>query len=176
MLHSVDDVLALLAQGTTAFDEPELDVLSHSLQCGAILQAEHPGDGELIVAGLVHDIADAERPARHTAHEESGAELVAGLFGTRVAHLVAMHVPAKRYLVATDPAYRSRLSARSVETLVLQGGDLTDDEIARMQADPDLDAMLTLRRADERAKDPAAKVPSLDSWRPFFETYARQTK
>ncbi len=176
MLASVGDVLALLAQGSAAFDEPDLDVLSHSLQCGAILKAEQPGDHELIAAGLLHDIADAEQPARHTAHEERGAALVEGLFGVRVAHLVRMHVPAKRYLVATDPEYRAQLSDRSVATLAAQGGDLTADEVARMQADPELDAILTLRRADERAKDPNASVPGLESWRAFLETYARQTK
>jgi predicted HD phosphohydrolase len=173
MLTSVDEVLALLAQGTSAFDEPELDVLSHSLQCGEILRAEHPDDNELVIAGLLHDIADAERPARHTAHEERGAELVAGLFGERVAHLVAMHVPAKRYLVATDPEYRGRLSARSIETLSLQGGDYDADEIARLREDPDLDAILTLRRADERAKEPGARVAPLESWRGYL---GRQTK
>jgi predicted HD phosphohydrolase len=176
MLTSVDEVLALLAQGTSAFDEPELDVLSHSLQCAAILRAEHPDDVALIVAGLVHDIADAERPAQHDAHEERGAALVEAVFGARVAHLVRMHVPAKRYLVATDPAYRTRLSDRSVETLARQGGNLDAGEIARMQADPDLDAILTLRRADERAKDPHARVAPLESWRALLEAYTRQTK
>ena len=40
-------------------------------------------------------------------------------------------------------------------------------------ADPDRDAILELRRADERAKDPAARVPDLESWRTLLAEVAR---
>ena len=69
---------------------------------------------------------------------------------------------AKRYLVTTDPAYRGRLSPRSAETLATQGDALADAELAALAADPDLAAILELRRADERAKDPDALVAGLD--------------
>ncbi len=39
--------------------------------------------------------------------------------------------------------------------------------------DPDLAAILDLRRADERAKDPNAHVPGLDSWNAALESLAR---
>ena len=81
------------------------------------------------------------------------------LLGARVARLVGAHVVAKRYLVATDPAYRSQLSVRSVETLAEQGDALDDDELARLASDPDLDAILALRRADERAEGSARFGP-----------------
>ena len=79
--------------------------------------------------------------------------------GARVAHLVGAHVIAKRYLVTTDPAYRNQLSVRSVETLAQQGDALADADLAALGDDPDLAAILDLRRADERAKDPTARVP-----------------
>ena len=60
----IDDLLALLARGEGVYDEPGIDGLFHALQCGAILQASHPTDPELAVAGLVHDIADIAFPAR----------------------------------------------------------------------------------------------------------------
>ncbi|MGQ0823920.1 MAG: HD domain-containing protein [Actinomycetota bacterium] len=148
-------------------------MLSHSLQCAAILAAEHPNADELVAAGLVHDIADAATPDDHRHHDERGAALVGPLLGPRVARLVGAHVLAKRYLVTTEPAYRGTLSHRSIETLRAQGDDLADDELARLASDPDLDAILTLRRADERAKTPGARVPALDSWRPLLERVAR---
>ncbi len=172
-LATVDDLLALLGQGDRAFDEPRLDALSHALQCGALLRAEHPSDPELAVAGLVHDISDIADPADHRDHDGRGAKLVAPLLGERVARLVGAHVVAKRYLVATDPAYRSQLSVRSVETLADQGDHLDETACAALEADPDLDAILALRRADERAKDPHASVPGLDSWRALLEQVAR---
>ena len=79
---------------------------------------------------------------------------------------------AKRYLVATDPAYRAQLSPRSIETLALQGGALDGDDLATLAAHPDLDAILTLRRADERAKDPHATPAGLESWRALLAEIA----
>ncbi len=172
-IGSVAELVALLARGSTIRDEPEIDGLAHALQCGALLRAEHPDDPELAVAGLVHDIADVVNPDDHTDHDRRGAALVGGLLGDRVAHLVGAHVIAKRYLVTTDPAYRSQLSRRSVETLALQGDALADADLAALGKDPDLAAILELRRADERAKDPTARVPELDAWSEMLESLAR---
>src|SRR5262245_57166340 len=166
-IASVDELVELLARGSAVRDEPELDGLAHALQCAAILRAEHPDDAELAVAGLVHDISDIAHPDDHTDHDRRGAALVEQLLGPRVARLVGAHVVAKRYLVTTDPAYRGQLSRRSIETLAAQGDALADTELAALSADPDRDAILELRRADERAKDPNARVPGLDSWRPL---------
>jgi predicted HD phosphohydrolase len=171
-IGSVGELVELLARGATIRDEPHIDGLAHALQCGALLRAEHPDDPELAVAGLVHDIADVVYPD-HTDHDRRGAALVRPLLGERVAHLVGSHVIAKRYLVTTDPAYRNQLSVRSVETLALQGDALADGELDALGADPDLAAILDLRRADERAKDPNARVPGLETWNATLESLAR---
>ncbi len=172
-IGSVAELVELLARAATVRDEPEIDGLAHALQCGALLRADHPDDPELAVAGLVHDIADVVYPDDHTDHDRRGAELVRELFGERVAHLVGAHVIAKRYLVTTDPGYRNVLSVRSVETLAMQGDALADTDLAALGDDPDLAAILDLRRADERAKDPTARVPGLDSWGATLESLAR---
>jgi predicted HD phosphohydrolase len=170
---SVDELLTLLSRGDGVFDEPEIDGLFHALQCGANLRASHPNDTDLAVAGLVHDIADIAFPHDHGDHATRGAALIEPLLGARVARLVGAHVEAKRYLVATDPEYRGRLSPRSIETLRMQGDAFDAADIARLAAHPDLAAILALRRADERAKDPAATPPDLDTWRPLLEETAR---
>jgi predicted HD phosphohydrolase len=170
---SVDDLLTLLARGDGVFDEPAVDGLAHALQCGARLRTEHPDDPELAVAGLVHDIADIAHPDDHRDHALRGAEMIKPLLGPRVAKLVGWHVKAKRYLVATDATYREQLSPRSVETLLQQGDALDDDGIKALAADPDIEAILTLRRADEGAKDPYGAPPGLEAWRPLLEQVAR---
>jgi predicted HD phosphohydrolase len=170
---NVDELLALLATGNTVYDEPDVDALSHALQCGALLLESHPRDVELAVAGLVHDISDIATPDDHSAHDQRGAALVAPLLGDRVAKLVGAHVVAKRFLVTTDPSYRAQLSARSIETLHAQGEMLTDEEVARLRNDPDINAIVALRRADERAKDVNAQPPGLETWAPLLEDVAR---
>jgi predicted HD phosphohydrolase len=169
---NVDDLLAMLARGDEVYDEPDIDALSHALQCGAVLREWYPDDLELAVAGLVHDISDIATPDDHRDHDQRGAELVAPLLGARVAKLVGAHVVAKRFLVTTDPSYRSQLSARSIETLELQGETLDDLAVARLRRDPDLDAILALRRADEQAKDRDARPPGLDTWRALLVAVA----
>jgi len=173
--RDVDALLSLLARGSERFDEPDLDVLAHSLQCAAILGLEHPDDPELVAAGLVHDVADA-LPGGHDDHARRGAELVAELLGARVARLVAAHVDAKRYLVTTERGYADALSARSAQTLRHQGGSMSATEAARFARRPDLEAILALRRADERAKRPGAVVPGLDHWRGVLEACRDRTR
>lgn len=169
---TVDELLAILATGAGVHDEPDVDGLSHALQCGDVLRTEQPADPELAAAGLVHDIADIAFPGDHRDHAQRGAALVEPLLGERVARLVGAHVDAKRYLVATDSAYRASLSVRSIDTLHEQGDAMTSAEIARFDADPDAAAYVTLRRADERAKRTNASPPTLDTWRPLLESVA----
>jgi predicted HD phosphohydrolase len=172
-VSSVDELIAVLARGTGVYDEPDVDGLSHALQCGELLRLEHGADPELSVAGLVHDISDIAYPGDHGDHARRGAALVEPLLGPRVARLVGAHVDAKRYLVATDPSYRTALSPRSIETLAQQGDALDDRGIGALAADPDLGAILALRRADERAKEVDARPAALETWRGVLESVAR---
>jgi gamma-butyrobetaine dioxygenase len=73
--------------------------------------------------------------------------------------------------VTTDATYRAQLSPRSIETLRSQGDLLTAAEVARLERDVDFDAIVALRRADERAKDPDARVPLLPTWRASLERH-----
>ena len=152
-------------------EEPGLSELDHGLQCAAELKAAAPKDVELQIAGLLHDVAHG--PAYAETHHLVGAEAIRGLLGDRVAQLVALHVEAKRYLVSTDPAYRARLSPVSIQTLALQGGDMSDEEVAAFEAQSAWRDGLMLRRADEAAKTPGRVVPGLQAWLPILRDLGR---
>jgi len=169
----VDQLLETLE---TLREEPGDDVVpakAHLLQTAELLAASHPDDPELVAAGLVHDIA-AALGHRDEAHEFAGAHLVTPLFGTRVGALVAGHVDAKRYLVATEAAYSSVLSADSTFSLRAQGGAMDDAEISSFESRADWRAMLALRRADDAAKVPGARVRPVVEWRGLLETTAKR--
>jgi predicted HD phosphohydrolase len=172
---NVDELCALLLEGASRDDEERLDLLAHALQCADLLATRAPGDVELQIAGLVHDVGTVVDPRMMSTHAGRGGALVAPVLGSRVGRLVSLHADAKRYLVATDPGYRARLSARSLETLVEQGDVMDDTEVAAFAALDDLDAVLTLRRADDDAKVPGRAVPGLDRWRPVLEQRALTT-
>jgi gamma-butyrobetaine dioxygenase len=100
----------------------------------------------------------------------AGAEFARSRLGERAAWVIAQHVPAKRYLVATDPAYHARLSPASVASLKVQGGPMDEDEVAEFAAHPLAADAVALRRWDDAAKDPDAPVLSMPA---LLEAHAR---
>jgi len=176
-LATTDELFALLEQCAGFYDSlgddgDPLPVLDHSLQCAVLLADERPDDLELQVAGLVHDVGHRLQPGAAAAHAVIAADAVRGLLGERVAALVELHVPAKRYLVTVDPAYRDTLSDGSTVSLARQGGELSAAERAALEADPHLADALSLRRCDERAKVVGLEVDGLARRRPVVEHVA----
>ena len=138
----------------------------HALQAAALAEAQGES-AALIVAALVHDIGHmvhdlGEDPAASgidDRHEALGAVWLAQYFKPDVTEPVRLHVPAKRYLCASDPTYFSQLSADSVRSLALQGGPMSRDEVGEFERNAYADAAVRLRRLDEAAKNPAASTP-----------------
>ena len=168
---TVEEIIAACEsmQGLPYDGEP-VDQLQHALQCADIARRE-VGDPEFVVAALLHDIARApavagipyDGPREH--HGESAARWLTPRVGQRVAWLAERHVAAKRYLVATDPAYRECLSDVSARTLAAQGGAMGDSEVREFEAHPDHGLAVRLREIDDRGKAPGVVVPGLDSYR-----------
>jgi predicted HD phosphohydrolase len=168
---TVDELLDQLAHLVEAAGETEgLTELDHGLQCAFELSQMVPDDTELQVAGLVHDIGHQSAP--DDLHGKVGGEMVRAALGDRVAALVAGHVPAKRYLVVSDPAYGTVLSDVSVLSLEFQGGPMSDEEAADFEATPYWEEAVLLRRADDAAKVPGREVPTLDHWVPLIREVA----
>jgi predicted HD phosphohydrolase len=170
--RNADELIAHLELlGRTPSCEGEgLTELDHGLQCAALLETSAPGDLELQVAGLVHDLAHPWDGPGQPRHATMGADAVRALLGDRVAELIVGHVPAKRYLVAVDPHYFALLSADSVMTLEAQGGPMDDVEVAEFETDPHHRGMVALRIADDGAKVVGASVPGLDHWTPVIRS------
>lgn len=141
-----------------------VDQLAHARQCaGHALEAG--ADDELVVASLLHDVGRARLVSTRypgLPHELAGARFCDGTLPPRVSWLVAAHVPAKRYLVATDPLYRHTLSPASINSLEPQGGAMDPDEVDAFARHPWAEQAVALRRWDEAAKDPGADAPALD--------------
>ncbi|MBA4863216.1 HD domain-containing protein [Streptomyces sp. PSKA54] len=171
-LRSVDELMELLYACRGAWDTPDrtgdpVDLHDHALQTAALLRRSHPSDKELQVAGLVHDIGYLLRPGDEARHADHAAHAIRPLLGHRVARLVRLHVPAKRYLAATDPWHG--LSPQSTFTLQLQGGAMTPAEARAFECDPMAEDAVTLRQADDAAKVPGVNAGIMEDWRPVLE-------
>jgi predicted HD phosphohydrolase len=152
------------------YDGEPVDQLQHALQCAWLARCTG-GDDEFVVACLLHDVARAPAvagvayDAEGEHHGEAGARWLAPRVGERAAWLAEQHVPAKRYLVATDPSYREQLSEVSARTLRAQGGPMSAAEVEAFSSEPDWEAAVALRRIDDRGKVVGLEVPGLEAYR-----------
>ena len=150
--------------------------VEHALQCAALAEAAD-APSTLIAAALLHDIGHlihdlGDSPAARgidDRHEALGGKWLAQWFGEAVTEPVHLHVKAKRYLTATDPAYLATLSAGSVRSLELQGGPFTPELAVGFIGLPHAADAVRLRRWDEGAKVAGRKTPDLAHFRPYLE-------
>ena len=180
--RSVDEVLELYVRwGSDPYDE-ELSQLDHALQTAALAAAEGSSD-ELVAAALLHDVGHllelgarggrGELPATDCDHESVGARYLTGLFGPGVTGPIALHVRAKRYRCAVEPAYLDGLSSGSRRSLELQGGVADTAEVESFEANPGHADAVRLRGWDDGGKLPAHTVPGLEHYRELLERLVR---
>lgn len=155
---------------------------AHALQ-SADLAREQGLPPRLVVACLLHDIGHmvhelGEHPAAKGVddhHEQLGADWLSRYFGPEVTEPVRLHVQAKRYLCAVEPDYLSKLSKDSIESLALQGGPMSDTEVAAFRMTEGWKDALQVRRIDELAKDPDRRPPDFIDFAPEVLSLASLT-
>ena len=176
-----DKIITLFrTRGDATYGGERLSQTDHALQCA--LAAERAQVPEaLIVASLLHDIGhllheageDAAERGIDARHEDLGAEWLRDWFGPAVTEPVRLHVPAKRYLCAIDPAYAAGLSAASIASLRVQGGPMTGAERAAFQALAFHAEAVSLRRFDDAGKVRGLPVPDIETYRPRIAAQVR---
>ena len=169
----VDKLLELYRQaGNQEYHGERVSQLEHALQT-AQQAADAGGSDEEIIAALLHDIGhiwpDDDSVVTGVGvveHDRIGSEVLLGLgFSEGVAQIVAGHVAAKRYLVANDQEYASKLSDVSVESLRLQGGPMSAEESTLFSQAPWAKEKLRVRVWDDQAKTPGTQVSGLETYR-----------
>jgi [1-hydroxy-2-(trimethylamino)ethyl]phosphonate dioxygenase len=175
-----DALFAIYAQrGSVSYFGEAVSMSEHSLQAGHFAQARNAPDA-LVVAALLHDIghlietvpddiADWKTDAHH---EIAGSRWLTAHFGSEVCEPVRLHVPAKRYLCATDPAYFGQLSAASVLTLNLQGGPMSPAEARAFEAEPYWREAIVVRQCDDQGKIAGLRTPDFSHYRNLIEHLA----
>jgi gamma-butyrobetaine dioxygenase len=173
----VDRIIELFTErGTGLYFGEAVTETEHALQSAHL--AEVAGaDRELVAAALLHDVGhllhnlgeDFADRGLDDRHEEGGAAWLGRHFGPAVADPVRLHVAAKRYLCAVEPAYHAGLSVVSRRSLERQGGPFTPDEVRAFRSEPHWERAVALRRWDDAAKVPGLAVPGLEHYRPLLE-------
>lgn len=142
--------------------------LEHAMQCAHYATEEFPDNAAIILGAFLHDVGhmvllkrDAEginiendyNNLGALNHETVGYNYLTDLgFPEEVTSLGQNHVLTKRYLVSKYEDYYNKLSDASKQTLVLQGGKLTEEEIKQFERNPNKDLYIKMRNWDDKAK------------------------
>ena len=175
-----DEIIRLFEEhGNEDYDGEPVSQSSHMIQCAMLAMEE--GDLDITIGAFLHDIGHLLKHAMHTEsmanfgvvnHEGVGAAYLKERgFSERVCAIVANHVAAKRYLVATDELYALKLSPASKETLKWQGGPMNNDEVTAFKQHPFFNDIIKVRLWDEKAKDYTIPVLSLSYFKHLTATY-----
>lgn len=162
-------------RGAESYLGEPVTMSQHMLQAAQRAESEGAGD-ELIAAALLHDIGHytsefgpySPEDTNDNHHEAAGARVLEPFFPPLVTQAVRLHVAAKRYLCAIEPAYWNALSMASKHSLQLQGGPMSADEAAAFRAQPFHEQAVRVRRWDDAGKDPAVATPAFEHYAPLL--------
>ncbi len=147
----------------------------------AAMNAEKNNESvEIIIACLLHDIGHLlifngnTQPMGNLGvmnHESEGANFLRKLgYPEIIPTLVESHVKTKKYL-ARNKDYYDKLSEASKQTLVYQGGVMSDEEAKEYENHPNFKDFLKIRKYDEQAKVPNLEIKSLDYYESMITDY-----
>jgi [1-hydroxy-2-(trimethylamino)ethyl]phosphonate dioxygenase len=175
-----EEILAIFQRhGSSAYFGESVSMTEHALQA-AYFARTAAAPTALIVAALLHDIghlvddvsSDIADWTVDAHHEQVGGRWLAERFPPEVSEPVRLHVPAKRFLLATDAGYFANLSPASVVTLKLQGGPMAAHEVAKFQSEPFYKEAVRVRQWDDQGKVAGLKTPELSDYRALIEEVA----
>lgn len=180
-MHSTTlEIVALFNHhGGSQYGHEAVTQLQHALQA-AWLAEKSGADADLISAALLHDVGhllhdlpdDAPDLGVDDRHEMLGERWLTDRFAPSVVEPVRLHVDAKRYLCAVEPAYYEKLSPPSIQSLKLQGGPMNAEEKAKFEANAHYERAVRLRRWDDEAKDSTLQTPSIEYFARFLDQSA----
>jgi len=176
----VDEILTLFKKrGASAYFGERVSMSEHALQAAHFAQLE-AAPPALVIAALLHDVGhlleqvpdEIEDWTVDVRHEEVGSRWLAQRFSADVSEPVRLHVPAKRYLCATDAKYFQKLSTASVHTLKLQGGPMTPPEIMLFETEPYYKKAVCVRHWDDRGKVAGLSTAGIEDYGALIESMA----
>ena len=140
----------------------------HMLQ-SAYYAEQKNSSAEIITATLLHDFGhlilglpeDITEKGIDGYHEDIGAKFLAPYFPKKIIDGIVLHVQAKRYMCTVKPKYHDQLSQASQDTLAVQGGVMSPQEVAIFEQQPFYKDALQVRLFDDLGKQEHLDHPDL---------------
>lgn len=173
--NNINNIFSLYTNyGNNDYIGEEVSQIEHMLQAAQLALNDNQNP-EVILAGLFHDIGhllafdennNSNLETNHLGtldHEKHGANYLRNLnFPEIIPQLIENHVKAKKYLAFKNPDYINKLSSASRQTLVEQGGIMSEKEANEFEKCEIFELSIQLRKYDEMAKEKNFKTESLD--------------
>lgn len=162
----------ITVNGQTNYDEM-VTQYQHAVQSAFLAKSQGFGE-EMVTAALLHDLGHllADEHDNHDAflqedlnHEQLAATYLKDQFSDKVLDPIRLHVNAKRYICTTDKAYYETLSNASKKSFAVQGGFMSETEVAEFEKEIHYKEAVTLRHWDDRAKQSEIIVPLIETYR-----------
>jgi [1-hydroxy-2-(trimethylamino)ethyl]phosphonate dioxygenase len=176
-MNVTDEIVGIFQKrGSEAYFGERVSMTEHALQAAYFARAD-AAPPSLIVAALLHDIGhlvedvpdDIADWTTDAHHEQVGSRWLAARFVPQISEPVRLHVPAKRYLCATDAGYFAKLSPASVITLKLQGGPMSKREVAKFETEAFHREAVRVRQWDDAGKVAGLVTPTLVDYRAMID-------
>jgi phosphonate degradation associated HDIG domain protein len=156
-------------KGHSEYGGEAVTQLEHALQAATLAINDNASDF-LITAALLHDIGhllhelpdNAPDHGIDDVHEVLAYKYLSKYFPDEVVIPVQLHVEAKRYLCYKSEAYYNELSETSKQSLRLQGGVMTNNELDAFEKNKFFNEAIQLRKWDDLAKNPMMTTPNID--------------
>ena len=160
---------ATLAKNTSHSDEVVCAAFLHDI--GHMLVSRDFHLEKMVTNGIDYGVKNHERVGAIFAYEVTES--------LTISNLINNHVIAKRYMAGKYPHYHDTLSPASRQTLKFQGGPLTKEEQVELERDPLFPIYISMRRWDDKAKDPNLEIPQQEIngfWNMLQGVIERNTK
>ena len=160
--------LLFARHGWAQYSGEPVTQLEHALQTAHL--AEQSGASDVLVSAcLLHDLGHLLNEQGDTptlrgvddTHQYFALPFLRGVLPDAALDAIKLHVDAKRYLCAVNPAYRDRLSEDSKRSLALQGGVFDAAQAASFLGRPGARDAVLLRQWDDLAKQAGLATPPL---------------
>ncbi|VVU94342.1 hypothetical protein CPAV1605_64 [seawater metagenome] len=181
--NKLDTIFNLYLQhGNEDYIGESLSQTNHMIQAAMLAEDELQGP-EIVLAALFHDIGQLVKKTEQIGnfgnknHEKIGYDFLINTgFTYPIPDLVFNHVKAKRYLTYKYPEYQSNLTLASQQTLLAQGGPMTQFEAEEFESDPLFQNSLKIRNYDDNAKDPDKIVKDINYFRTLCYNFMVQSE
>ena len=174
----VDFILQLFEKrGAEEYMGEPVSMAQHMEQSAACAAADGATE-ELVIASLLHDIGhfvgdfpiEALENGIDNLHEDAGSNFLSPFFPASVTEPIRLHVAAKKYLCAVDKKYINRLSDASINSLNVQGGPMTPEEVTAFESSPHHQAAVKTRYYDDDGKVFGLEIKPVKDYRQQLES------